>query len=491
MLIIPAIDLMNGECVRLTRGDFASKKVYGSDPIRIAQEFERQGAPMIHVVDLDGARDGTPRNLEIILKLQKSVHVPLEVGGGIRRLQTVVKYLDSGISRIVLGTVAMEDHAFLEACLKTFDPSRIVIGVDAKDGMIASHGWLNVRSKSFLDFTKEIQRLGITEIVYTDISRDGTLSEPNFDGLRRLIRMGLHVVASGGISDLESLKRLQAMGAYGAILGKALYEKKITVPEALAIVKPPSNLAKRIIPCLDVKDGRVVKGVHFLNLRDAGDPVALGERYSKEDADELVFLDITASLEHRETVFNMVSEVAKHVFIPFTVGGGLRTIDEIRRILHSGADKVSLNTAAVENPSLVTEASKAFGSQCIVVAIDVKKIGKNYKVFVKGGHEETALEAVSWAKKVEKLGAGEILLTSMDRDGTKKGFDLEILRKISDSVNIPVIASGGAGSLADLKEAFTIGHADAVLAASLFHQKELSIKEVKAYLKAEGIPVRK
>ena len=239
-----------------------------------------------------------------------------------------------------------------------------------------------------------------------------------------------------------------------------------------------------------MKNGKVVKGVSFENLQDVGDPVALGKKYSDESADELVFLDISASKEGRETMFDVVEKVAKEVFIPFTVGGGINSIGQIRKLLQLGADKVSLNTAAVQNPALISEAARAFGQQCVVVAIDAKKKGDSYGVFLKGGTEETELDAIEWAKEAERRGAGEILLTSMDKDGTKAGYDIELLRRVSLAVRIPVIASGGAGSLEDLRAACTDGKADAVLVASLFHYGEHSIKEAKEYLSKAGIPMR-
>jgi len=258
-------------------------------------------------------------------------------------------------------------------------------------------------------------------------------------------------------------------------------------------------LAKRIIPCLDVKGGRVVKGVNFVNLRDAGDPVEQALVYDAERADELVFLDITASHERRDITIEMVRRVADAIFIPFTVGGGLRTLDDIRRILMAGADKISINTAAVQNPQLITEGAKRFGSQCIVVAIDAKKIPMTndqipkptcWEVYIHGGRTPTGLGAVEWAREVDGRGAGEILLTSMDCDGTQEGYDIELTRTIAEAVSIPVIASGGAGSLEHFYEILTVGKADAALAASLFHYKKLSIRQVKEYLQAKGVPVR-
>ena len=249
-------------------------------------------------------------------------------------------------------------------------------------------------------------------------------------------------------------------------------------------------LAKRIIPCLDVKEGRVVKGTHFVNLRDAGDPVECGLRYSDEGADELVFLDITASSDRRNIVVDMVRRVADSINIPFTVGGGLRSVDDIQEILRAGADKVSLNTAAVEDPSLVQKAAERFGSQCIVVAIDARRENSTAKVYTHGGRTRTELDTVEWAKKVAQLGAGEILLTSMDADGTKAGYDLDLTQRISNSVQIPVIASGGAGNLEHLYEGLTEGSASAVLAASIFHFREVTIGDAKSYLRERGVVVR-
>lgn len=247
--------------------------------------------------------------------------------------------------------------------------------------------------------------------------------------------------------------------------------------------------AKRIIPCLDVKDGRVVKGVNFVGLKDAGDPVEVAKRYNEEGADEITFLDITASHEERDTIVHIVEQVAKEVFIPLTVGGGIRVLDDIYRLLAVGCDKVSINSAAIKRPEFINEGAKRFGSQCIVVAIDVKRTGDQYNVYLNGGRVDTGINAFEWAKEVVDRGAGEILLTSMDADGTKAGFDLSITEQISRAVNVPVIASGGAGTMEHIKEAFEHG-ADAALAASIFHYKEIDIMDLKRYLSANGIPVR-
>lgn len=250
-------------------------------------------------------------------------------------------------------------------------------------------------------------------------------------------------------------------------------------------------LAKRIIPCLDVTAGRVVKGVNFLELRDAGDPVEIARRYDEQGADELTFLDITASSDERDIILHIVERVAEQVFIPLTVGGGVRSVADVRRLLNAGADKVSINSAAVTNPDLIAEASGKVGNQCIVVAIDAKQTAPGqWGVFTHGGRKPTGLDAVAWAKKVASLGAGEILLTSMDRDGTKIGFDLALTRAISDAVSIPVIASGGVGSLQHLADGVIDGRADAVLAASIFHYGEHTVREAKEYMRARGVEVR-
>ncbi|AMO38688.1 imidazole glycerol phosphate synthase subunit HisF [Thauera humireducens] len=250
-------------------------------------------------------------------------------------------------------------------------------------------------------------------------------------------------------------------------------------------------LAKRIIPCLDVSAGRVVKGVNFVELRDAGDPVEIARRYDEQGADELTFLDITASSDDRDIILHVVEQVAEQVFIPLTVGGGVRVVDDVRRLLNAGADKVSMNTAAVNNPQLVHDASSKVGSQCIVVAIDAKQTAPGkWEVFTHGGRKNTGLDAIDWARKVESLGAGEILLTSMDRDGTKSGFDLALTRAVSDAVRIPVIASGGVGTLEHLAEGVSEGRADAVLAASIFHFGQHTVREAKELMRARGIEVR-
>lgn len=250
------------------------------------------------------------------------------------------------------------------------------------------------------------------------------------------------------------------------------------------------GLAKRIIPCLDVTNGRVVKGVNFIGLRDAGDPIEISRRYDDQGADELTFLDITASSDDRDLILHIIEEVAAQVFIPLTVGGGVRKVEDVRRLLNAGADKVSINTSAVQNPELVREAADRYGSQCIVVAIDAKRAENGWQVFTHGGRNATGLDVIEWAKKMQALGAGEILLTSMDRDGTRNGFDLALIRSVSDTVEVPVIASGGVGNLQHLVDGIVDGHADAVLAASIFHYGEYTVRQAKEYMAQHSIEVR-
>jgi len=490
MNIIPAIDIHNGNCVRLTQGDFVTQKIYSDDPTAKAKSFVDDGADMLHIVDLDGARDGKPKNMKTIIRIRNSLTTPIQVGGGIRTMDTARAYFDIGINRIVIGTKAITDSDFLQRLLHIFGSERIVVGLDLRDDMIATEGWKTTTTLSYKECAKELKKFGIQYIVCTDIFRDGTLTEPNFEQLNTLQKMGFDVIASGGISDEKTIDKLNMAGMSGAIVGKALYEGKLSLRNITTKKNGISRLTKRIIPCLDIKNGRVVKGINFKNLRDSGDPVERAKVYEKQGADELVFLDITASKEKRNIITNMVREVAKEIFIPFTVGGGIRNVKDIRAVLSAGADKVSINSAAVQNPAFINKAVSLFGSQCIVVAIDTKIINGKNTVFINGGTTKTNLDTILWAYEIANRGAGEILLTSMDKDGTEQGFDTSVLADVAFAVHIPIIASGGAGSLFDIKEAFTLGRADAVLVASIFHNNTLSVKDVKKYLTQQNIPIR-
>ena len=498
MLIVPAIDIIGGKCVRLTQGDYSKKKVYSSDPLEVALGFQKKNAEILNVIDLDGAKNGFPQNFELVRKLVETVEISVQVGGGIRTTEDIRRYIDIGVARVILGTRVVSDSAFLKAVIDEFGADRVVVSVDVKNRKVGMNGWISFSDIDYLEFAKKLSGCGVKFILCTDISSDGTLKNPDLNIFEELVNFGFNVFAAGGVSDLSMLKKLKSAGVYGAVVGKAIYEGKLKLKDFAdelsdefdAGVCGESFLAKRIIPCLDVKEGRVVKGVNFENLADAGDPVELAKKYSENGADELVFLDISASKNRRKIMLDMVRRVAENIFIPFTVGGGISCIQDIRDVLSNGADKISINTAAIKNPMLISDAAENFGSQCVVVAIDVKKIRSKYKVFIKGGSEETDLEAVSWAKTAQNLGAGEILLTSMDRDGTCNGFDNYILRKVSDALNIPVIASGGGGTLSHLKDGIKIGNADAVLAAGIFHYNKYSIDEVKQYLVRNEVQVR-
>ena len=358
-------------------------------------------------------------------------------------------------------------------------------------------------------------------MIYTDIMRDGAMGGPNIDATAALARaVNIPVIASGGVSSLSDLEALKKTGVIsGAISGRALYDGAIALSEALKALACVSKwfqllgwlggqtalqrffplprrekedmLKTRIIPCLDVADGRVVKGVNFVGLRDAGDPVDAAIAYDAAGADELCFLDIHATHENRGTMFDLVTRTAEHCYIPLTVGGGVRTVADVRALLLAGADKVSFNSAAVANPDIIAQAADQFGSQCIVCAIDAKTVAPGkWEIFTHGGRKPTGIDAVEFAKTVTEKGAGEILLTSMDRDGTKQGFNIPLTRAISDAVSVPVIASGGVGTLDHLVDGVVQGGASAVLAASIFHFGEFTVAQAKQHMADAGIPMR-
>ena len=362
---------------------------------------------------------------------------------------------------------------------------------------------------SALDLARRVEDAGVAAVIYTDISRDGALAGLNFAGTVALAEaLTIPVIASGGLASIDDIRRLTEPDCArlgGAIAGRALYDGRLDPRTALALLRGAGfrepagaiamTLKARVIPCLDVKDGRVVKGVNFVNLRDAGDPVESAVAYDKAGADELCFLDIAASHEHRGILLDVVRRTAEVCFMPLTVGGGVRTTDDIRNLLLAGADKASINSAAVADREFVREAAEKFGSQCVVVAIDAKRVSApgeaaRWEIFTHGGRRPTGIEAIGFAREVAELGAGEILLTSMDRDGSKQGFDLELTRAVADAVPIPVIASGGVGDLDHLVAGVTQGHASAVLAASIFHFGEYTIREAKARMAEAGIPMR-
>ena len=338
----------------------------------------------------------------------------------------------------------------------------------------------------WFDFIQNYLNKGIQSVICTDISKDGMLEDSSIELYKEIIsKTESKLIASGGVSSKQDLLDLKAIGCAGTILGKAIYEGRITLKRIGGIM-----LKKRIIPCLDIKEGRTVKGINFVGLRDAGDPVELAKKYSLEGADELVFLDITATVEKRKTLVELVHRVAAEIDIPFTVGGGIKSVEDVQMIITAGADKVSINSSAIHNPNLIKEIADRFGSQCVVLAIDTKFVDNEWVVFINGGRTATKWKTLDWAKKGVELGAGEILLTSMNNDGTKAGFALDITAEISAKLNVPVIASGGAGTSVHFKDLFSQTKATAGLAASIFHFNEIPVQTLKTYLKQNNIPTR-
>jgi cyclase len=489
MLILPAIDIIGGECVRLTQGDYGKKQTYSKNPADIAKKFEQSGSAFLHIVDLDGAKEGSPQNLTQIKNILANTDLSVQVGGGIRNFEAAKRLFDLGVDRIILGTSAVNDKLLLKRMLKKYGTQKIVVSIDTKDEKVLTEGWLKRSAKILSEFLEELKEIGVKTIIFTDIKSDGMLKGPNWSSIKQVIASGLNVIVAGGVSTISDLQKLKEIGAYGAIIGKALYEEMIDLSEAVNKFQI-NNLAKRIIPCMDIKNGRVVKGTFFKDLKDAGDPVELAKKYSELGADELVFLDITATVEKRKTLCELVKRIARNINIPFTVGGGISGVADIRNLLNSGADKVSIGSAATRNPELVKKAAKAFGSQCIVISVDAKKDGDGWNIFIDGGRTNTEVDAINFVGEMEKLGAGELLVNSLDRDGTKQGYDIELLRAICSTVRIPVIASSGAGKEEDFLSAFNDANVDAVLAASVFHYGQIEISDLKKYLQDNSITIR-
>jgi len=489
MLILPAIDIIGGECVRLTQGDYEKKQTYSKNPADIAKKFQQLGSTFLHVVDLDGAKTGSAQNLAQIQSILANTDLSVQIGGGIRNFEAAKRLFDLGVDRVILGTSAVSDKPLLKKLLKQYGAQKIVVSIDAKDEKVLTEGWLKDSSKTLSEFLEEIKGIGVKTIIFTDTKNDGMLKGPNWNAVKQVIASGLNVIVAGGISSISDLQRLKETGAYAAIIGKALYEEMIDLSEAVEEFQV-NNLAKRIIPCMDIQDGRVVKGTFFKDLKDAGNPVELAKKYSELGADELVFLDITATVEKRKTLCELVKKISENINIPFTVGGGVNSIADIRNLLNSGADKVSIGSAAVRNPELIKKAAKAFGSQCVVISVDAKRFGDRWSVFIDGGRTNTQVDVVNFAREMEKLGAGELLVNSLDRDGTKQGYDIELLRAICSAVFLPVIASSGAGRKKDFLDALSKANVDAVLAASVFHYGQIKIPDLKKYLQTNFITIR-
>ena len=495
MQLFPAIDLRGGQVVRLTQGDYDRMTVYGQNPCAQARSFVAAGAKNLHVVDLDGAKDGTLSNYDTIAALAKQGGLYIEVGGGIRTEERIEKYLSLGVGRCILGSVAVTDFAFTARMLQKYG-DKIAVGVDAKDGYVAIHGWKEVSAEPGVAFCKRLAEAGCTAIIYTDIACDGAMQGTNLSLYRQLAAEvpGVAFTASGGISSETELLELQQMGTAAAILGKSLYSGALDLARCVQLVQDWERgsfmITKRIIPCLDVRDGRVVKGTNFEGIKDVADPVEMARLYNAAGADELVFYDITASFEGRALFTDILTRVAGEIFIPLTVGGGINTLEDFDRVLKCGADKVSVNSGALKDPGLIPAAAQRYGDQCVVLSADVKRVNGQFRVFAKGGREDTGRDALDWISWCAAHGAGEICLNSIDTDGVRNGFDLEMLDAVAARVNIPIIASGGAGKKEDFLELFHHKGIDAGLAAGIFHQKLLGIRELKEYLNASGVEMR-
>ena len=401
--------------------------------------------------------------------------------------------MSTGCRRVNIGTAALEQPDWCAAAIAEYG-DRVAVGLDVRGRTLAARGWTR-EGGDLYDVLTRLDAEGCARYVVTDVNKDGMLQGPNLQLLQDVCAAtDRPVVASGGITELADLVALSGLvvdGVEGAIIGTALYEGRFTLEAALELTQA-MTLAVRVIPCLDVDAGRVVKGINFKELRDAGDPVELARTYDAEGADELTFLDISASHEGRATTMEIVSRTAEEVFIPLTVGGGISSTDDVDRLLRAGADKIAVNTAAINRPELVAEIADRFGNQVLVLSVDARRApgtDSGFEVTTHGGRQSAGLDAIEWAVRATELGAGEILLNAMDADGTQDGFDLDLIRAVRSEVSIPVIASGGAGAPEHFPPAVEAG-ADAVLAATVFHFGTLRIADVKTSLANAGHPVR-
>lgn len=490
--IIPSFDLMDGEVVRLREGSFSDVTRYGAIEA-ILGRLQIPAGTRIHLVDLDAGREGGASNILPALASLLARGYRVQTGGGIRTVADARRLIDAGAEKVVVGTVAAEDPVVLASIVEALGAARVIVAVDFRNGRVRTHGWERETETTGESILKLAKSLGLTECLATDITKDGRLEGPSLDLYRSLeSQTELGVIASGGVSalrDLDALSRLPNVTA--AVVGRALLEGNISWEGLHRRASSPSRLAPRVLSCLDVKGGRVVKGVRFEGLRDAGDPVECALRYELEGADEIVLLDISATDQSRQAAADLVSRVADAISIPFTVGGGVRTVEDFRLLFRAGADRVAINSAAVMRPDLIGEAAQEYGVQAVVVACDARRTAAGYRVAVRAGKELTDLDVIEWCQKAEELGAGEILLTSIDADGTADGYDVKLLRAATSRVDIGVIASGGAGTPTHFLEAIERGGAAAVLAATVFHDQLLTISDLKAWLAIRHIPVRR
>jgi cyclase len=557
MDLLPAIDLRHGRVVRLRQGDDSRMTEYASDPLAVAAAFAAAGVRRIHVVDLDAAL-GEPPQRALIERLAAArtggARVGVQLGGGLRDRAAVEWALAAGCERVVLGSLAARDPAAFGELARAF-PGRTVPALEVAGGEARVAGWTQAAGSPLDEICGRLRGLPCPAVLVTDVERDGMLCGPNLDLARRIAAAtGLPALLSGGVRSLADLAAAAAFPEIaGAVLGRALYEGRIDLAAALALgrgsassasprARPwrpgeedfeaspsgrqrkrthdlalcssagavgagddgswpaaagagPSGLTRRVIPCLDVAAGRVVKGIRFRELADQGDPADAAARYAAQGADEIVFLDVTAAPEGRDTDLDWVRRTAERVFIPLTVGGGVRSTADAGRVLRAGADKVAVNTAAVRRPELIGELARRFGSQCVVLSVDARRAAGagagagGWEVVVEGGRTPTGRDALEWIEAGVAAGAGEVLLTSIDRDGTRGGYDLALIAAAVSAVPVPLIASGGAGTAEHLAAALAAGAA-AVLAASIFHQGTCTVGEVKRALAAAGFPIR-
>jgi imidazole glycerol-phosphate synthase subunit HisF len=522
MDLLPAIDLRHGRVVRLRQGDDSRTTEYASDPLAVAAAFAAAGARRIHVVDLDAAL-GEPPQRALIARLAAALaagidgegssaartggaRVGVQLGGGLRDRAAVEWALAAGCERVVLGSLPARDPAAFGELARAF-PGRTVPALEVAGGEARVAGWTQAAGMPLDEICARLRGLPCPAVLVTDVERDGMLCGPNLDLARRIAAAtGLPALLSGGVRSLADLAAAAALPEIaGAVLGRALYEGRIDLAAALALTRGsasswpaaagagPSGLTRRVIPCLDVAAGRVVKGIRFRDLADQGDPADAAARYAAQGADEIVFLDVTAAPEGRDTDLDWVRRTAERVFIPLTVGGGVRSAADAGRVLRAGADKVAVNTAAVRRPELIGELARRFGSQCVVLSVDARRTAGagagGWEVVVEGGRAPTGRDALEWIEAGVAAGAGEVLLTSIDRDGTRGGYDLPLIAAAAAAVPVPLIASGGAGTAEHLAAALAAGAA-AVLAASIFHQGTCTVGEVKRALAAAGFPMR-
>jgi phosphoribosylformimino-5-aminoimidazole carboxamide ribotide isomerase len=520
--ILPSIDLRRGEVVRLHQGDDAQRRTYSRDPRRLLQEFAAAGTKRVHLVDLDAAFGEAPQR-ELIAELVASTSLKVELGGGLRDEAAIAWAKSAGCERVVIGSLLLRDPALFAELAHQY-PGFLVPALELRGGVPQGHGWRQGASVSLEELTTPLRGLPCPALLCTDVERDGTLAGPNFALASRLAGLtGLPAIVSGGVSGLADLEdALLAPGVEALIVGRAFYEGRFDLAAGCARLarrkspekKLPSGLAFRLVPCLDVKDGRVVKGLRFENLRDLGDPAESAALYAAEGADEIVFLDITAAPDGRDTNIDWVKRTAEQVFVPLTVGGGVRRLEDAERLLRAGADKVAVNTAAFERPALIAEIAERFGRQCVVLSVDARRVPENceggerpcrmeeldefgnlpaplprWEVVTHGGRKPRGRDVLSWIEEGVALGAGEILLTSIDADGTREGYDLELLRAVAARIPVPIIASGGAGTVDHLAAGLEAG-AQAVLAASMFHERTHQIGEVKEELARRGFLMR-